>query len=176
MSDPIIYFEHTTQTLKVCAAGRGRGLITINFTIGMWPHLWVWKLECNKIMTRLQFFRFTNLQVFDIHTHTHTHTHTYIYIYIYIYTHTHTELLKNKFTISKFYFTKTTDVKSMSCVRMERKSLKVLISMIWSGASLRLWLLLPVTCCDECGKSWIIDLTSTASHVGLTSSACKVWK
>jgi hypothetical protein len=31
-----------------------------------------------------------------------------------------------------------------------------------------------VTCCDECGKSWIIDLTSAASHVGLTSSACKV--
>jgi hypothetical protein len=26
----------------------------------------------------------------------------------------------------------------------------------------------------ECGKSWIIDFTSAASHVGLTSSACKV--
>jgi hypothetical protein len=64
----------------------------------------------------------------------------------------------------------------MSCVRMERKSLKVLISMIWSSASLRLWLLLPVTCCDECRKSWIFDFTSAASHVGLTSSACKVWK
>jgi hypothetical protein len=59
---------------------------------------------------------------------------------------------------------------------MEMKSLKVLISIIWSGASLRLWLLLPVTCCDECGKSWIIDSTSAASHVGLISSACKVWK
>jgi hypothetical protein len=33
-----------------------------------------------------------------------------------------------------------------------------------------------VTFCDECGKSWIIDLTSAASHVGLTSSACKVWE
>jgi hypothetical protein len=87
-----------------------------------------------------------------------------------------TGLFKKKCTLSKIYFTKTTDVKSISCVRMERKSLKVLISMIWSGTSLRLWLLLPVTCCDECGKSWIIDLTSTASHVGLTSSACKVWK
>jgi hypothetical protein len=31
-----------------------------------------------------------------------------------------------------------------------------------------------LTCCDECGKSWIIDFTSAASHVGLTSSACKV--
>jgi hypothetical protein len=40
-----------------------------------------------------------------------------------------------------------------------------LISMIWSGASLRLWLLLPVTCCDECGKSSIIDLTFATSHV-----------
>jgi hypothetical protein len=31
--------------------------------------------------------------------------------------------------------------------------------------------------CDmlrRCGKSWIIDLTSAASHVGLISSACKV--
>jgi hypothetical protein len=28
----------------------------------------------------------------------------------------------------------------------------------------------------KCGKSWIIDLTSATSHVGLTSSACKVWK
>jgi hypothetical protein len=88
----------------------------------------------------------------------------------------YTGLFKKKYTLSKIYFTKTTDAKSMSCVRMERKSLKVLMSMIWSGASLRLWLLLPVTCCDECGKSWIIDLTSVASHVGLTSSACKVWK
>jgi hypothetical protein len=81
-----------------------------------------------------------------------------------------TGLLKNKYTLSKICFTKTTDAKSLSCVRMKRKSLNVLISMIWSGASLRLWLLLPVTCCDECGKSWIIDLTSAALHVGLTSS------
>jgi hypothetical protein len=72
------------------------------------------------------------------------------------------------------YFTKTTDVKYMSCIRMEIKSLKVQISMIWSGASLRLWLLQSVKCCDECGNSWIIDLTSAASHVGLTLSACKV--
>jgi hypothetical protein len=36
--------------------------------------------------------------------------------------------------------------------------------------------LLPVRCCDECGKSWIIDLTSAASPMVLTSSACKVWK
>jgi hypothetical protein len=28
----------------------------------------------------------------------------------------------------------------------------------------------------QCGKSWIINLTSAASHVGLTSSACKVLK
>jgi hypothetical protein len=73
-----------------------------------------------------------------------------------------TGLLKKKYTLSKFYFTKTTDAKSMSCVRMERKSLKVPI------------LRLPATCCDECGKSWIIDLASATSHVGLTSSACKV--
>jgi hypothetical protein len=35
-----------------------------------------------------------------------------------------------------------------------------------------------VTCgmLNECGKSWIIDFTSATSHVGLTSSACKVWK
>jgi hypothetical protein len=26
----------------------------------------------------------------------------------------------------------------------------------------------------KCGKSWIIDLASATSHVGLTSSACKV--
>jgi hypothetical protein len=26
----------------------------------------------------------------------------------------------------------------------------------------------------QCGKSWIINLTSAASHMGLTSSACKV--
>jgi hypothetical protein len=57
---------------------------------------------------------------------------------------------------------------------MERKFLEILISMIRSGASLRLWLLLPVTCCDECGKSWITDFTFAASHVRLTSSACKV--
>jgi hypothetical protein len=37
-----------------------------------------------------------------------------------------------------------------------------------------LWLLLPVTCCDECGKSWIINLTSAASHVGVTLSAVLV--
>jgi hypothetical protein len=99
--------------------------------------------------------------------------HPYI---IHPYTYPYTGLFKKKYTFSKNYFTKTTDAKSISCVRMERKSLKVLISMIWSGTSLRLWLLLPVTCCDECGKSWIIDLTYAALHVGLTSSACKVWK
>jgi hypothetical protein len=85
-------------------------------------------------------------------------------------------LFRKKYTLSKMYSTKTTDAKSRSCVRMERKSLEVLISMIWCDASLRLWLMLPVTCCNECGKSWIIDLTSAKSHVWLTSSACKVWK
>jgi hypothetical protein len=74
---------------------------------------------------------------------------------------------KRSINFQKFILQKL-DAKSMSCVRVERKSLKVLILIIWSGASLRLWLLLPVTCCDECGKSWIIDLTSAASHVGLT--------
>jgi 1-aminocyclopropane-1-carboxylate deaminase/D-cysteine desulfhydrase-like pyridoxal-dependent ACC family enzyme len=88
---------------------------------------------------------------------------------------TYRVIQKEVYTFKNLFYI-TTDVKSMSCVRMERKSLKVLISMIWSGSSLRLWLLLPVTCCDECGNSWIIDLTSAASHVGLTSSACKVWK
>jgi hypothetical protein len=39
-------------------------------------------------------------------------------------------LFKKKYTLSKIYFTKTTDSKSMACVWMERKSLKVLISMI----------------------------------------------
>jgi hypothetical protein len=38
-----------------------------------------------------------------------------------------TGLLKKKYTLSKIYFTKITDAKSMSCVRIERKSLKVLI-------------------------------------------------
>jgi hypothetical protein len=42
----------------------------------------------------------------------------------------HTGLFKKKYTLSKVYFTKTTDAKSTSCVRMERKSLKVLTSMI----------------------------------------------
>jgi hypothetical protein len=41
-----------------------------------------------------------------------------------------TGLFKKKKILSEMYFTKTTDVKSMFCVRMERKSLKVLISMI----------------------------------------------
>jgi hypothetical protein len=36
-------------------------------------------------------------------------------------------VIKNKYTLSKIYFIKTTDAKSMSCVRMERKSHKVLI-------------------------------------------------
>jgi hypothetical protein len=44
--------------------------------------------------------------------------------------HNTTGLFKRKYTHSKFYFTKITDAKSMSCVWMERKSLKVLISMI----------------------------------------------
>jgi hypothetical protein len=34
-----------------------------------------------------------------------------------------TGLFKKKYTLSEIYFTKTTGVKSMSCVRMERKSL-----------------------------------------------------
>jgi hypothetical protein len=42
----------------------------------------------------------------------------------------HTWLLKNKYTLLKIYFTKTTDAKFMFYVRMERKSLKVLILMI----------------------------------------------
>jgi hypothetical protein len=45
-------------------------------------------------------------------------------------THTNTGLFKKKYTLSKIDFTEATDAKSMSCVRMERKSLKVLISMI----------------------------------------------
>jgi hypothetical protein len=32
-------------------------------------------------------------------------------------------LLNKKHTLSKIYFAKTTDAKSMSCIRMERKSL-----------------------------------------------------
>jgi hypothetical protein len=39
-------------------------------------------------------------------------------------------LFKKKYTLLKICFTKTSDAKSMSCVQMERKSLKVLISMI----------------------------------------------
>jgi hypothetical protein len=42
----------------------------------------------------------------------------------------YTGLFKKKYKLSKIYFTKTTDAKSISCVRMERKSLKVLILMI----------------------------------------------
>jgi hypothetical protein len=34
----------------------------------------------------------------------------------------YTGLFKKKYTLSKIYFTKTTDAKSMSCVRIERKS------------------------------------------------------
>jgi hypothetical protein len=34
---------------------------------------------------------------------------------------------KKKYTLSEIYFTKTTVAKSMYCIRMERKSLKVLI-------------------------------------------------
>jgi hypothetical protein len=79
-----------------------------------------------------------------------------------------TGLFKNKYTLSKIYFTRTTDAKSMSCVQTERKSLKVLISIIWSSASLRLWLLLPVTCCDECGKAglsiWHLPRHTWGSH------------
>jgi hypothetical protein len=41
-----------------------------------------------------------------------------------------TGLFKKKYTLSRIYFTKSTDAKSTSCVRMERKSHKVLISMI----------------------------------------------
>jgi hypothetical protein len=37
----------------------------------------------------------------------------------------YTGLFKKEYTLLKIYFTKTTD--AMSCVRMERKSLKVLI-------------------------------------------------
>jgi hypothetical protein len=40
----------------------------------------------------------------------------------------HTGLFKKKNTLSKINFTKSTDAKSISCVRMERKYLKVLIS------------------------------------------------
>jgi hypothetical protein len=42
----------------------------------------------------------------------------------------YTGLFKKKYTLSKIYFTKTTEPKFMSCVLTERKSLKVLISMI----------------------------------------------
>jgi hypothetical protein len=54
--------------------------------------------------------------VFDINMKCHTNLRG-----------TNTGLFKKKYTLSKIYFTKTTDAKSMSCVQMERKSLKVLI-------------------------------------------------
>jgi hypothetical protein len=38
-----------------------------------------------------------------------------------------TGLFEKKYTLSEIYFTKTADAESMSCVRMERKSLNVLI-------------------------------------------------
>jgi hypothetical protein len=41
-----------------------------------------------------------------------------------------TGLYKKKYALSKIYFTKTTHDKPMSYVRIEGKSLKVLISMI----------------------------------------------
>jgi hypothetical protein len=76
-----------------------------------------------------------------------------------------TGLFKKKCTLSKIYFAKTADAKSMSCVRMERKSLKVLIPMIWSGASLRLWLLLHVTCVGRAGLStWHLPRQTWDSH------------
>jgi hypothetical protein len=42
----------------------------------------------------------------------------------------YTGLFKKKYSLSKIYFIKTDGAKSLSCVRMESKSLKVLISMI----------------------------------------------
>jgi hypothetical protein len=39
-------------------------------------------------------------------------------------------VIQKKYTLPKNYFPKTTDSKSMSCVRIETKSLKVLMSMI----------------------------------------------
>jgi hypothetical protein len=41
-----------------------------------------------------------------------------------------TGLFKKKYKLSKIYFTKTIEAKSMPCVWMERKSIKVLISII----------------------------------------------
>jgi hypothetical protein len=46
------------------------------------------------------------------------------------YLHYSTGLFEKKYTLSKIYFTKTTDAKFMFCVQIEMKSLKVLISMI----------------------------------------------
>jgi hypothetical protein len=81
---------------------------------------------------------------------------------------------KKKYTLSEIYFTNTTDAESMSCVWMERKSLKVLILISRQVPGEHAMILSAKGHYVECGKSWIIDLTSAASHMGLTSSACKV--
>jgi hypothetical protein len=57
----------------------------------------------------------------------------------------------------------------MSCLGMERKSSKVL--------KRRITEVVAAVTCDMLRRVWeelVIDLTSSASHVGLTSSACKV--
>jgi hypothetical protein len=86
-----------------------------------------------------------------------------------------TGLFKQKYTLSKMYFTKTTDTKSMSCVRMERKSLSSDLNLRQAPGAHTIFLSAKGSYV-QCGKSWIINLTSATSHVGLTSSACKVWK
>jgi hypothetical protein len=56
-------------------------------------------------------------------------------------------LFKKKFTLSKIYFTKTTDAKSVSCVWLERKSLKVL------NIDLK-WCITEAVAAVTCGMLW----------------------
>jgi hypothetical protein len=86
----------------------------------------------------------------------------------------YTGLFKKKYTLSIFF--KTTGAIFVSCVRMERKFLKVLIWISRQMPTVQEIILSAKGSYAECGKSWIIDLTSAVSHVGLTSNACKVWK
>jgi hypothetical protein len=85
-----------------------------------------------------------------------------------------TGLFKNNNTLSKIYFTKTTDDKSMSCVRMERKPLK---SSNIDDLKRRITEAVAAVTCDVLRRVWEeLDyrFDIAASHVGLTSSASKV--
>jgi hypothetical protein len=77
-----------------------------------------------------------------------------------------TGLLKKKYTLSIIYFTKTTDAKSLCTDGKEISQSSDLNLPLGAHAMI----LYAKGSYVELGKSWIIDLTSFALHVGLTSS------